>query len=64
MNDAWARALRRAEKGKVKEQIFRDKNESTLVHYTIENGQRVSVSRSYAEERVCRGKADYIDVGH
>jgi len=64
MNDVWARAHRRVNKGKSKQQIFRDKDGSTLVHYTIENGQRVSVSRSYAEDRVCRGKADYIDVGH
>jgi len=62
MNDAWARAARRANKDKAKEQIYRDKGESTLVHYTIDNGQRISISRSYAEYRVCSGKADYVDI--
>jgi len=62
MNDAWVKAARRASNGKVKERIYREKGESTSVHYKIENGQRVSISRSYAEHRVCSGKADYVDI--
>ena len=44
--------------------IFRKEDPDTgfLRHFRFENGREVSVARSWAEDRVSRGEARFIDV--
>lgn len=42
--------------------IYRDRANGTIEHFTYSDGQRVFVSRAWAENQVCRGYARYIDL--
>lgn len=45
-----------------REKIYRERANGTTEYWVYSDGQRVKVSRAWAEDQVCRGKAIYVEV--
>ena len=44
------------------ETIYRDKANGTIEYFVYSDGERVTVSRPWAEDQMCRGRARYVDL--